>query len=124
MGSNNNESMTICTGTIIHHDIVNRITASMIDDGYFYELSSLFKLFADSTRLKILWALSQEEMCVCDLAAVLGMTISAISHQLKYLRLSNLVKFVKKGKVVYYSLVDCHAKEIFDKGFEHIMEQI
>ena len=124
MDSNNNDSIPICTGTIIHHDTVGRITASMIDEGYFYELSSLFKLFADSTRLKILWALSQEEMCVCDLAAVLGMTISAISHQLKYLRLSNLVKFVKKGKVVYYSLVDCHAKEIFDKGFEHIMEQI
>ena len=124
MDSNNKENIPICTGTIIHHDTVSRITASMIDDGYFYELSGLFKLFADSTRLKILWALSQEEMCVCDLAAVLGMTISAISHQLKYLRLSNLVKFVKKGKVVYYSLVDCHAKEIFDKGFEHIMEQI
>ena len=124
MNSIISENTPICTGTIIHHDTVARICTSMVDEGYFYELSNLFKVFADSTRLKILWALSQEEMCVCDLAAVLGMSISAISHQLKYLRLSNLVKFVKKGKVVYYSLVDCHAKEIFDKGFEHILEQI
>ena len=108
--------------TIIHEEVVARVRDVMVDDRYFYDLSNLFKMFADNTRLKILWALSQEEMCVCDLAALLGMTKSAISHQLKSLRLANLVKFIRQGKVVYYSLVDCHAKEIFEKGFEHIME--
>ena len=79
-------------------------------------------MFADNTRLKILWALSREDMCVCDLAALLGMTKSAISHQLKSLRLSKLVTYEKQGKIVYYSLVECHVKEIFEKGFAHISE--
>jgi ArsR family transcriptional regulator len=88
----------------------------------FYDLADLYKMFADSTRVRILWALSCEEMCVCDLAVLLGMTKSAVSHQLKSLRLSNLVKYDKQGKVVYYSLSDDHVKDIFEKGFEHIKE--
>jgi ArsR family transcriptional regulator len=79
-------------------------------------------MFADSTRVRILWALSHEKMCVCDIAVLLGMTKSAISHQLKSLRLSNLVKYKKQGKIVYYSLSDEHVKDIFEKGFEHIKE--
>ena len=108
--------------TIIHEDVIARAREAMVDDKHFHNLANLFKMFADNTRLKILWALSKEKMCVCDLAALLGMTKSAISHQLKSLRLANLVKNDKQGKCVYYSLVDCHAKEIFDKGFEHILE--
>jgi len=111
-----------CDVDTIHEEVVARVRTNMPDNSNFYDLSNLYKMFADSTRLKILWALSQEEMCVCDLAALLGMTISAVSHQLKSLRLANLVKFDKRGKIVYYSLVDCHAKAIFDKGLEHILE--
>jgi DNA-binding transcriptional ArsR family regulator len=79
-------------------------------------------MFSDNTRVRILWALSCEKMCVCDLAVLLGMTKSAISHQLKFLRISNLIKYDRQGKVVYYSLADDHVRDIFDKGFEHIHE--
>jgi ArsR family transcriptional regulator len=79
-------------------------------------------MFADNTRVKILWALSCHSMCVCDLAGLLGMTKSAISHQLKSLRLSNLVKYEKQGKIASYSLADNHVRDIFEKGFEHIKE--
>jgi len=111
-----------CDSVIIHDEAVARVRESMLYEQNFYELANLFKMFADSTRLKILWALSHEEMCVCDLAALMSMSTSAISHQLKSLRLANLVKYNKQGKIVYYSLVDCHAKELFDKGLEHILE--
>jgi len=114
------EYLPECKSTIIHEEVVTRVRDAMIADKNFYDLANLFKLFADGTRLKILWALSKEDMCVCDLAALLSMTKSAISHQLKSLRLANLVKYTKQGKVVYYSLVDCHAREIFEKGFEHV----
>lgn len=112
----------VCECTIIHDEVVARVRAAMPDADNFYKLANLYKMFADNTRLKILWALSCDDMCVCDLAALLGMTASAISHQLKSLRLANLVKYHKQGKIVYYSLADCHAKQIFDMGFEHIME--
>jgi ArsR family transcriptional regulator len=94
----------------------------MPDSKDFYDLANLYKMFADNTRVKIMWALSCSPMCVCDLAVLLGMTKSAISHQLKLLRLSYLVKYEKRGKVVYYSLADSHVKAIFRKGFEHIKE--
>ena len=111
-----------CDCEVIHEEVVNRVRASMPDSGNFYDLANLYKMFADNTRVRILWAISCEEMCVCDLAVLLGMTKSAISHQLKLLRMSNLVKFDKQGKVVYYSLADSHVKDIFEKGFEHIEE--
>ena len=82
----------------------------------------MFKLFGDSTRIQILHALEQNEMCVCDLAVLLGMTKSAISHQLKALKLANLVKFRREAQIIYYSLADEHVKEMIDKGFEHIHE--
>ena len=111
-----------CDCEVIHEDVVKRVSASMPDGERFVDLANLYKMFADNTRVKILWAISCEEMCVCDLAVLLNMTKSAISHQLKLLRLSNLVKFRKQGKVVYYSLADSHVEDIFDKGFEHIEE--
>ncbi|MDR0468733.1 MAG: metalloregulator ArsR/SmtB family transcription factor [Peptococcaceae bacterium] len=112
----------ICDCEVIHEDVVARVRDAMPVADHFYDLANLYKMFADNTRVKILWALSCEAMCVCDLAVLLGMTKSAISHQLKSLRLSNLVKYDKQGKVVYYSLADSHVKDIFDKGFEHILE--
>ena len=111
-----------CDCDAIHEEVVARVRADMPDNKTFYDLSNLYKMFADNTRLKILWALSKEEMCVCDLAVLLDMTKSAISHQLKSLRLANLVKYNKQGKIVYYSLGDSHVKDVFEKGFEHIME--
>lgn len=89
-------------------------------DNDLYDLSELFKSFADQTRLKILFALSKEEMCVCDIAALLKMTQSAISHQLRVLRNVRLVKYRKKGKSVYYTLDDQHVKNIFEQGLEHV----
>jgi len=87
----------------------------MPDAKYFYNLAGLYKMFADNTRLKLLWALSREDMCVCDLAVLLDMTKSAISHHLKFLRLANLVKYDKQGKTVYYSLAGSHVKDLFKK---------
>jgi len=111
-----------CDCDVIHEKVVKRVRLKMPDEYDFYELANLYKMFSDFTRVKILWALSCNEMCVCDLAVLLDMTKSAISHQLKLLRLSNLVKFEKQGKVVYYSLADDHVKDIFEKGFEHVCE--
>ena len=111
-----------CDCDVIHDDVVNRVRAVMPNGKKFYDLANLYKMFADNTRVRILWALSCEDMCVCDLAVLLGMTKSAISHQLKSLRLANLVKYDKQGKVVYYSLADNHVKDVFEKGFEHITE--
>ena len=111
-----------CDCDVIHEDVVKRVQAAMPDGRDFQDLAGLYKMFSDYTRVKILWALSCDQMCVCDLAVLLGMTKSAISHQLKLLRLSNLVKYEKQGKVVYYSLADSHVKDIFKKGFEHIKE--
>jgi len=116
-----NENFT-CDCDVIHEDVVNRVRKDMPESSSFYNLANLYKMFADNTRARILWALSCEEMCVCDLAFLLDMTKSAISHQLKSLRLANLVKYTKQGKNVYYSLADNHIKDIFMQGFEHIME--
>ena len=111
-----------CDCDVIHDEVVNRVRESMHKENDYFRLSNLYKMFADNTRVKILWALSCEEMCVCDLAVLLGITKSAISHQLSSLRISNLVKYKKIGKVVYYSLADSHVKDILEKGFEHIFE--
>ncbi|MDR0665410.1 MAG: metalloregulator ArsR/SmtB family transcription factor [Helicobacteraceae bacterium] len=94
----------------------------MPSDEALFDLAELFKVFGDSTRVKILCALFQNRMCVCDIAALLGMTKSAISHQLRVLKQAKLAKYKKEGKVVYYSLEDDHIKNIFDQGFSHIME--
>lgn len=113
----------ICDCEVIHADVVDMVMLKMPEEDVLYDLSDFFKVFADSTRVKILWALDESEMCVCDLAVLLGMTKSAISHQLRALREANLVKYRREGKVVYYSLSDEHVKDIFEKGMEHIEEK-
>ena len=112
----------VCDVDFIHEDTVKRVGEKMPKEEDFYDLADLYKMFSDSTRVRILWALSCEEMCVCDIAVLLGMTKSAISHQLRLLRQTNLVKFNKSGKEVYYSLADSHVKVIFNLGFEHVHE--
>ena len=108
---------------VIHEDVVERVQAQMPDETPVYEVSELFKVFGDSTRSRIICALRIEEMCVNDLAALLHMTQSAISHQLQILRTSRLVKSRKQGRVVYYSLDDEHIGHIFEMAFDHIMEE-
>lgn len=95
----------------------------MPKDEDLYDLSNFFKILGDNTRVRIIWALDEKEMCVCDIAVLLNMTKSAISHQLRLLKQSNLVKFRRDGKVVYYSLKDDHVRDIFEKGMEHIKEK-
>jgi ArsR family transcriptional regulator len=112
----------MCDCDAIHIEIVERVQADMLPDTDFSNLTHLFKMFSDNTRLRILWALSKDELCVCDLAALLDMTKSAVSHQLKTLRLANLVKSEKRGREVYYSLADCHTRTIFENGLDHTHE--
>ncbi len=111
-----------CSCTIIHEDIINKVKSIMPQEEKLYDLAEFFKVLGDSTRIKIICALLESEMCVCDIAALLCMNQSAISHQLRILKQSRLVKFRKEGKVVYYSLDDEHIKQIFDYGLIHIME--
>ena len=108
---------------VIHEDVLARVKEKMPDEEPVYEVSELFKVFGDSTRARIICALNIEEMCVCDLAALLNMTQSAISHQLRILKTARLVKSRKQGKIVYYSLDDAHIGDIFAKAFEHVMEE-
>ncbi|MEL7624433.1 MAG: metalloregulator ArsR/SmtB family transcription factor [Clostridiales bacterium] len=112
-----------CDCTIIHEDIVNDVREHMPDEDHLLNLADLFKVFSDSTRVKILCALFRAEMCVCDIAVLLGMTKSSISHQLRILKQSKLVKYRKDGRVVYYSLADEHVKTIFDQGLIHVCEK-
>lgn len=112
----------LCEITIIHEDVVKEVKKIMPEDDEIYDLAEFFKVFADSTRMKIIYALMENELCVCDLANIVNTTQSAISHQLKILRQSKLVKFRKEGKVVYYSLDDEHISQIVKKGREHIEE--
>jgi DNA-binding transcriptional ArsR family regulator len=116
------EHQPVCDCEVIHEDIVRAVREAMLADEAYADLALLFKLFGDATRVKLLHALEQEEMCVCDLAALLGVTKSAVSHQLKSLRLARLVKYRKEGQIVYYSLADDHVKKIIDMGYEHIAE--
>ncbi len=104
---------------IIHKEVVEEILANMPKNSTFQKTSGFFKVLGDETRTKILWALNQHEMCVCDIATVLGMTKSAISHQLATLKKAHLVKNRREGKIIYYSLDDDHVKLMLESGMEH-----
>lgn len=106
----------------LHEDIVCKVRSMIPDEDTLYDLTELFRIFADSTRVRILYALFASEMCVCDIAAVLGMTQSAISHQLRALKNVRLVKARRAGKTVFYSLADEHVRLIIDQGIEHVTE--
>lgn len=111
-----------CGCSVIHEDILNAVKLKMPEEANLFELSELFRVFGDSTRIRILWALTEAEMCVCDITALLGMTQSAISHQLRVLKQARLVRYRKEGKIVYYSLDDEHIRQIFEQGLTHITE--
>lgn len=120
--STNDKDVSKCECIDIHTNIVDKTKEEMPAEEMLYDLAELFKVFGDTTRIKILYALFSNEMCVCDIASLLNMTHSAISHQLRVLKQARLVKFRKEGKVVYYSLDDNHISQIFDCGLHHIEE--
>ena len=112
-----------CDCDCVHSEIVEKTRKNFPKDELLGDLSDFFKVIGDGTRIKILWALDSNEMCVCDIANLLNMTKSAVSHQLRGLREANLVKFRKSGKEVFYSLSDNHVREIFEQGLIHIQEK-
>ena len=111
-----------CDGLEIHEDLLSKVREQMPDEEKLYDLAELFKVFGDSTRIRILYVLFEAEVCVCDLAEVLNMTQSAISHQLKILKQAKLVKSRREGKQVFYSLADEHVRTIIGQGMDHIDE--
>jgi len=119
---NTNDAVDTCITKGIHREIIRSVNRKMPDPVALYELADLFKLFGDSTRLGILWALSESEMCVCDLCALLKMKQPAVSHQLKNLKQSRIVKARRDGKIVYYSLEDAHIRRLLNLGMEHTQE--
>lgn len=112
----------LCSEQCIHKDVIEKVNEIMPNEDIVFDLAELFKVFGDSTRLKILCVLLESEMCVCDIAELLNMSFSAISHQLRVLKQSKLVKFRREGKTVIYSLSDDHVRSIIDQGLEHIEE--
>ena len=112
-----------CDCDCVHSEIVEKTRKNFPKDELLGDLSDFFKVIGDGTRIKILWALDSNERCVCNIANLLNMTKSAVSHQLRGLREANLVKFRKSGKEVFYSLSDNHVKEIFEQGLIHIQEK-
>ena len=111
-----------CEQTHVHTEKVKEINDHMPDEEELYDLAELFKVFGDSTRIRILYVLFESEMCVCDIATALNMNQSAISHQLKILKQAKLVKNRREGKSVFYFLADSHVRTIIDQGREHIEE--
>lgn len=111
-----------CEFICIHEDVVKDVQEQMPSEEKLIDLADFFKVFGDTTRIKILYVLFQSEMCVCDIANLLNMTQSAISHQLRTLKQMQLVKFRREGKTVFYSLSDSHIKTIINQGMEHINE--
>ena len=116
------EKLEKCEYMHVHEDIIQKVNEQMPDEEILYDLAELFKIFGDSTRIKILYALFESEMCVCDIAQLLNMTQSAISHQLRSLKQSKLVKYRREGKTVFYSLADSHVRTIINQGLEHVAE--
>lgn len=111
-----------CEWIHVHESIVAKVSHEMPREDVLFDLSELFKVFGDSTRIRILYCLFESEMCVCDIAALLHMTQSAISHQLSVLKKNKLVKSRREGKTVFYSLADSHVRAIINQGVDHVTE--
>lgn len=111
-----------CDSREVHEELLSIVREKLPPEEQLYDLAELFKIFGDSTRMRILFVLFEAEVCVCDLAAALSMTVSAVSHQLKILKQAKLVKSRREGRSVFYSLADEHVRTIVSQGMEHIME--
>ena len=122
MSENINEQIECCDCNEIHEDLLKIVNDTMPEETELYDLAELFKVFGDSTRIRILFVLFEAEVCVCDLAKVLNMTQSAISHQLRILKANKLVNSRREGKSVFYSLADGHVRTIIAQGREHLEE--
>lgn len=122
MAHNDNEIFDCCEAEEVHEELLKIVSEKMPSEEHLYDLAELFKVFGDSTRIRILFVLFEADVCVCDLATALNMTSSAISHQLKILKNSKLVKSRREGKSVFYSLADEHVRAIVSQGMEHIEE--
>ncbi|MBQ9414987.1 MAG: winged helix-turn-helix transcriptional regulator [Clostridia bacterium] len=116
------DNLPVCERDVLHEETIARVQKALLPPETYLDLAALFKLLGDGTRVKLLCALAQHEMCVCDLAALLGLTKSAVSHQLKALRLMRLVTFRREAQTVYYSLSDDHVRQLVDVGLEHLTE--
>ena len=116
------KEVEICDCCEVHENLLQIVNETIPEENELYDLAELFKVFGDSTRIKILYVLFEAELCVCDIAQLLNMTQSAISHQLRILKQNRLVKNRRDGKSVYYSLADGHVKTIISQGMEHIQE--
>jgi ArsR family transcriptional regulator len=119
---NGSEKIPVCEHTLTHNDVIERRRQDMPEEETLYNLADFFKIFGDSTRIRILFAIEREPLCVCDIAELLGMTKSAVSHQLKSFCQSNLITYRKQGKNVFYTLADSHVSDIIEKALEHINE--
>ena len=118
-----NQDRALCCEEIeVHEDAVEQVRSQLPQDEVLYDLAELFKIFGDSTRVKFLYALLEAELCVCDIAKLMDVSQSAVSHQLRVLKGSKLVKFRREGKTLYYSLADEHVFRILSQGMEHILE--
>lgn len=117
-----NQDFDCCDKTVIHPEVVQAMQDKLMDERSIMRLVDFYKLFSDVTRLKILYLLSMSEMCVCDISAALDMNQSTISHQLKTLRNSRLIRYRREGKVVYYSLDDEHIGQVLLQGMLHVSE--
>ena len=111
-----------CDCTVVHEDVVRDVGQKMLGDGIYERAAGFFKILGDTTRVKIIDAIDRHEMCVCDIANILSMTKSAVSHQLATLREAGFVTCRRDGKTAYYSLADAHIKEILESGIDHIQE--
>ncbi|MDD7312642.1 MAG: metalloregulator ArsR/SmtB family transcription factor [Clostridiaceae bacterium] len=120
--SKNAENPPVCQQEHRHPEHIEAVRRLMPDDDSLYDLSEVFRVFGDSTRIRILYALFESELCVCDLATLLGLTQSAVSHQLRILKDAKLVKFRREGKSIFYALDDDHVRAILSLGMEHLSE--
>ena len=116
------EETELCELVCVHQDAIDEVQSHSPSPQQFSDMAGLFKLFGDATRVKILWSLSQHELCVCDLAQLIGMNQSAVSHQLRILKQGRLVKSRREGKSIFYSLADGHVETVLAQGMEHISE--
>ncbi len=124
MGKNNVDyDVEVCDTVEVHEDLVKKVMETMPEETELYDLAELFKIFSDSSRIRILFVLFEAEVCVCDLANLLHMSQSAVSHQLRILKQSKLVKNRREGKSIFYSLADDHVRTIIAQGREHIEEE-
>lgn len=117
-----NHGVEVCDTVEVHEELLEKVRENMPDETELYDLAELFKIFSDSTRIRILFILFEAEVCVCDLANMLRMTQSAVSHQLRILKQSKLVKNRREGKSIFYSLADEHVRTIIAQGLDHIEE--